>query len=485
MPTCSPASTAPSPTVTPPWPPPRSRPNGREHARDVASAAATRRDTLEETVGAEADELLSRLADARAALDEATERRERLDEERVGASGTREAAQQRIDDLTEALDEHADRRAQAVDRLTGVVDAGLLPVADPSLAALLDDAPAGEWSADRGVRLARRVDAALADTGVDDVTWTRVQRGIHGHYADLEHALLPHDLHPSATLSDDLFVVTAPFQGADRSMPALHGLLVDEVTNRQALLTAREREVLQNHLIGDVAAHLHRLLREGEDWVAEVNAELDAMPTSTGMKLRFAWQPRADLPSFATARRHLLAHHAGWTPEQRDEIGAFLQARIAQVREEDPTGTWPAHLAAALDHRGWHQFVVERYQDGQWVRLTKRSHGTGSGGEKALALTVPQFAAAAAHYRSADPHAPRLIMLDEAFVGIDAGMRAKCLGLLDQFDLDLVMTSEREWGCYPSVPALAIAQLATRPGVDAVGVSRWVWNGRERMRADA
>ena len=35
-------------------------------------------------------------------------------------------------------------------------------------------------------------------------------------------------------------------------------------------------------------------------------------------------------------------------------------------------------------------------------------------------LTVPQMAAAAAHYRSGAPHAPRLILLDEVFVGIDS-----------------------------------------------------------------
>jgi hypothetical protein len=204
------------------------------------------------------------------------------------------------------------------------------------------------------------------------------------------------------------------------------------------------------------------------------------------MRLRFAWRPRDDGPAgLAHARRRLLSHHAGWSPEQRAELGAFLQAQIDDVREADQAGTWQQHLAAALDYRRWHLFTIERYQDGQWRRLTRRSHGTGSGGEKALALTVPQFAAAAAHYRSADPRAPRLIMLDEAFVGIDSDMRAKCLGLLEQFDLDLVMTSEREWGCYPTVPALAIAHMATRPGIDAVGISRWVWNGRQRERDDA
>ncbi len=453
----------------------------RDHARDTA----TRRDTLDATVGEEAEQVLARLEQARTDLEAATARRERLEDGRGGAMGAREAAQRGIDDLGEVLDDHAERRADAVERLAAVDAADLLPVADPGLVEVTGDTPGGDWSADRGVRLARRIDQALEATAADDRAWSRVQQGIHNHYADLEHALLPHDLRPSAAITDDLFVVTAPFQGEARSMPDLHGLLVDEVTNRRALLSARERQILQDHLIGDVASHLHHLLRAGEDWVVEVNAELDAMPTSTGMKLRFAWQPRGDLASFPAARRHLLAHQAGWTGEQRDEIGAFLQERITQVRESDPTGTWQHHLEQALDHRSWHRFVVERHQDGHWARLTRRTHGTGSGGEKALALTVPQFAAAAAHYRSAGPHAPRLIMLDEAFVGIDASMRAQCLGLLDHFDLDLVMTSEREWGCYPTVPALAIAQLATRPGIEAVGVSRWVWNGHQRLRADS
>ena len=130
------------------------------------------------------------------------------------------------------------------------------------------------------------------------------------------------------------------------------------------------------------------------------------------------------------------------------------------------------------------RFSVERKQDGQWRRLTRRTHGTGSGGEKAVALTVPQFAAAAAHYDSADPRSPRLILLDEAFVGVDKDMRAKCMGLLAAFDLDFVMTSEREWGCYPTLPGLAIYQLAAHPQIDAVHLTRWIWNGHERTRDD-
>ena len=47
-------------------------------------------------------------------------------------------------------------------------------------------------------------------------------------------------------------------------------------------------------------------------------------------------------------------------------------------------------------------------------------------------------------------------------------------------DLDFVMTSEREWGCYRTLPGIAIYHLSTRPGIDAIGLTRWVWNGRQR-----
>jgi uncharacterized protein (TIGR02680 family) len=466
--------------------------------RRTADAAGARRDTLQATVGATAEAVLAELEATRIRMQDAAALRDDLDEQRVELGGRQRGAEARIDELTQVRARDLQERGEMIDRLVAAVDAALLPVAGVTLDEPPESVEAGEgerqraggrghaWSADRAVRTARRIDQALAGTDAGDGPWQRVQRAIHGHFTDLEHALLAHDLRPAATFADELFVVTAAFQGAQRSMTELRDLLADEIANRRALLGAREREVLENHLIGDVSAQLHELLRAGDAWVAEVNRELERMPTSTGMRLRFAWRPRDDGPAgLAQARQRLLAHQAGWSPEQRAELGAFLQAQIDEVREADAAGTWQQHLAAALDYRRWHMFTIERRQDGQWRRLTRRTHGTGSGGEKALALTVPQFAAAAAHYRSADPHAPRMIMLDEAFVGIDSDMRAKCLGLLEQFDLDLVMTSEREWGCYPTVPALAIAHMATRPGIDAIGISRWVWNGRQRLRDDA
>ena len=62
--------------------------------------------------------------------------------------------------------------------------------------------------------------------------------------------------------------------------------------------------------------------------------------------------------------------------------------------------------------------------------------------------------------------------------------RAHCMGLIREFDLDFVITSEREWGCYAELPGVAICQLQRREGVDAVFVSRWTWDGRARRVDD-
>ena len=213
-----------------------------------------------------------------------------------------------------------------------------------------------------------------------------------------------------------------------------------------------------------------------------MNVELETCPMSTGMKLRFVWRPAEDGPiGLPEVRQRLMRSTDTWSAADCRMLGSFLQQQIQAVCSQMESGTWQESLAEALDYRKWHRFGIERYQDAVWKRLTRRTHGTGSGGEKAVALTLPHFAAAAAFYRTADSLAPRLILLDEAFVGIDADMRAKCMGLIHAFDLDFMMTSEREWGCYQTLPGIAIYQLFTRPGIDAIGLTRWVWNGQQRV----
>ncbi|MGH9110037.1 MAG: SbcC/MukB-like Walker B domain-containing protein, partial [Acidimicrobiales bacterium] len=118
------------------------------------------------------------------------------------------------------------------------------------------------------------------------------------------------------------------------------------------------------------------------------------------------------------------------------------------------------------------------------TRLTARSQGAGSGGEQAKLAHLPLFAATAAYYSSARPDAPHLLMLDEAFAGIDDSQRGDCMGMLVDLDLDMVLTNYAEWGCYPEVPSVAVYHLERTPGRPGVTALRFLWDGSARTEDD-
>jgi uncharacterized protein (TIGR02680 family) len=450
-----------------------------EEARKLAAAANAHFETLRSSVGTTVNEVLHRLSAVRGELERLTET-EKNARTRVSDLKIQKAVIARDEQRAETdLAVHETARDEAVRRLRLFAEKRLLEEAAENLQPEKVD-----LAANPAVELARRIEQTLASVLADEEAWKRVQSGIQQQYGELNDQLGMRGYHPRAEIIEEgVFAITCDFHGQSRTMTALRKSLSDEMQSRDQMLNAREREVIENHLIGEIATELQGLIRAGEDWVRIVNEELDQRPASSGIKLRFVWEvdPEAS-DGLEAARRQLLKITAAWSPAERDSIGRFLQGRINAERAADDAAPWQEHLQRALDYRAWHRFGILRFQDGQWKKLTKQTYGTGSGGEKALTLTLPQFAAAAAHYRSAAPQAPRLILLDEAFIGIDKPTRALLMGLLVSFDLDFVMTSELEWGCYATLPALGICQLATRPESPAVYVTRWVWNGRKLLR---
>jgi len=456
----------------------------RHHAAKMELAARVRAaaDTLLASVGVTVEELMKRLRRAEGQAGTAGEALALVEGAiREGEIAEAGLAEKRLAAL-EKRESAESVRNDAVGRLDVFVAEHLIAEVDP-------DAEAGRaaLSAKAAVELSRRLEQQLKDHDSGDERWHLLQSEITASFHELSDQLGRHGLVPHLRTIDEssVSVITCEFQGKARSVGELSEVLRDELASRERIFQEREREVIENHLIGEAAVELQKRIRDGEDWVARVNEELSEVSTSSGIRLRFVWElSDAEL---GEVRRLFLKTSATWTLAERDRIGVFLQQRIQTSREADDTVAWREHLGRALDYRSWHRFGIQLRRDGDsaWKRLTKRTFGTGSGGEKAMTLTVPQFAAAAAHYHSAHPHAPRLILLDEAFVAIDAPTRARLMGLLETFDLDYVMTSEREWGVYPTVSALAIYQLASRPGYDAVAVTRWVWNGREKVRDES
>ncbi|MEN8654561.1 TIGR02680 family protein [Streptomyces sp. 21So2-11] len=447
-----------------------------ETAGHEAVAADSRHATLRSTVGAAVAELQQRLTETGQALRACDEEKQRTRALHTAADRWASRAEGRIEQLESDVTDVAEARTEAIGALRRFTATGLLGVALPE--AVVPPMDGGPWAATPAITLARTIESELGTVDDSDGAWERVQRHLSEEYKKLQDALSRHGHSASARMVEDGMVVDIVYQGRDRAVPELAEALTTEVGELQRILSAHEREILETHLLTEVAGTLQELIGAAERQVAAMNRELDERPTSTGMKLRLVWRPSRKAPAGLTQARTQLRQSAdAWSPEDRSSVGEFLQAQIAQQQTDDSAGSWLDHLTSALDYRSWHEFGIERHQHGSWVPAT----GPASGGERALAVSVPLFAAASSHYATAaNPHAPRLVTLDEAFAGVDDDSRAKCLGLLHAFDLDVVMTSEREWACYPQVPGIAIAQLSRTDEIAAVLVTRWEWDGTNR-----
>lgn len=448
--------------------------------------AITQRDTLRETLGEAIAIVEQKLAQASGQIKKLETDEEQFQNARVNSARQIASAATSVANHNEALLEHIKTRREAIDRLSQFVSLGLL---DTALPAHTEETREGEWPIDHALQLARSMEKQLQQVDDSDRAWQNQQRQLHERISELQSALSRHGHEASAEQNDDLIAVRVVFQSQRCDTEVLARRIADTIQDRGELLDAKEQALLEEHLINELASHLQTLIQEAELTVIAMNKELESRPTSTGMKLRLKWKPLADGETWldhtapdglAVARNQLLRQSAEvWSPKDRNAVGTFLKKQIDDARLAEESIALQEVMARALDYRYWHRFVVERWQDGEW----RPAYGPASGGERVLVVTIPLFAAASSHYSSAGPHAPRLVLLDEAFAGVDDDSRAKSLGLLAQFDMDVVMTSEREWSCYAEVPGIAIAQLTRREGVDAVHVGHWWWDGKQRQRA--
>ena len=289
------------------------------------------------------------------------------------------------------------------------------------------------------------------------------------------------DYQPGLRLDGDLILVRILYNGREQAPGSLLAMLREAAEVRRGLLAEHERETLRSFLLGEVGDHLRRRLRQAGELVREMNDQLARCATASGMVLRLAWRPDAEADPDIRAVVDLLRRDPHLLPEDgRQRLEGFFQRQIETARSQWEAVPWRQHLMQALDYRRWHRFQIQRRigDEDAWQELTRHGHAAISGGEKAVALHLPLFAAAAAHYRSARDTAPRLILLDEAFAGIDQRMRGRCMGLLAEFDLDFMMTSYDEWGCYEELPGLSIYQLYRDPAIEGIAAVSFLWNGR-------
>ncbi|MCD0447054.1 TIGR02680 family protein [Glycomyces sp. A-F 0318] len=449
-------------------------------AATEAAAEAEAKDhavrALRDSLGDTYDELLERIGRAkrwRKALHERlTELRKALSNAQIQATRTEkdlEAAQQQQTEAARVRDrEFAAFRSV----LTGQLGADARLETD-----LADDAGVGQT-----LEAARRAAEALASAETGEAPVNRAMQRLNEVFQE-QRPRLASFAELAFRETGRLSILTAEVGGVRIGPRALYDRLAAAHQQAKEELSADEQQLFTDILTGQARDNFARRIREANRIIKQMNERLSGVKTASRVSVKLRWQVREELDELAKEARDLfLLPPEKLTEAQEGTLRRFLGGRVDALRDSDDPQPWSLQLQQVFDYTAWHEFKVLIDRGEGWKPLSKRLHSALSGGEKAIALHLPLFAAVAAHYETA-PAAPRLILLDEVFVGVDRANRGQIFGLMSSLGLDMVLTSDHEWGEYAELDGIAVHQIL-RGGEDdgdAVTTVRYTWDGFEMV----
>jgi uncharacterized protein (TIGR02680 family) len=360
-------------------------------------------------------------------------------------------------------------------RLGELDGAGLL-----ALALRSDQHPNGvPWDADRIASTWRGHRERLTD--VPEVKTDAVYREFERLRQALDASL---SIEVALESAGDVPIVTAAYSGGERPIAAVVILLGSELQRQEGTLAGREQQLFEEFLFGDVASELRTRIADADRIVRAASQKISSVRTSSGLGVDLQWELRSDIDGSVGKVIGMLRRSdpRALPPEQKALLMTFFRDRLAEARAGEERASIVEHLQATLDYRRWFRFRIYQITVGTRSELTRKAHSRDSGGEKSVTLHLPLLAAYHALLTGANPHAPRLVALDEAFAGIDRTGQQQLLEVLDdKFDMDFILTSEKLWCLEPQVHHLGVYQLRRYHGAPVAAV-HWRWYGDERRK---
>ena len=261
--------------------------------------------------------------------------------------------------------------------------------------------------------------------------------------------------------------------------------IAERAADQGVLLAERERKVLEDELLAELAQQIHGRVIAARDLTRNMNSDTRSKPMSSGIAIGIRWTQSDKITDRQRATSRLLERDSPG-PERLSELRGLLREMIREYRAGHSRATYREALGSVLDYRSWHVFELMAIQPGEpEARLTRAKHSVMSGGEKSAAIHLPLFAAANALYSSAKDHCPRMIALDEAFVGIDERYKPDLFGLAVKFDLDLFMTGHDLWVTAATVPMIAHYDMYHDKTTRTVSSLLMLWDGEQLVDASA
>ena len=255
------------------------------------------------------------------------------------------------------------------------------------------------------------------------------------------------------------------------------------------LLEEKDRDLFENILAETISHKLRARIEESQQWAKNMTDLMGTLKTSMGLTFRLDWKAKKaeGEAELETAQLVLLLNkdRALVTREDSQRVSTHFRTKVKRARQEaslqEQSISYADLIRDVLDYRNWYEFHLLYERDGETRKeLTDRTFNKFSGGEKAMAMYVPLFAAVSAQYQKGGPQCPTLLALDEAFVGVDERNISAMFELVGVLDFDFIMNSQSLWGCYSNVTSLDIAELHRPANASVVTILRYYWNGAQR-----
>lgn len=289
--------------------------------------------------------------------------------------------------------------------------------------------------------------------------------------------------------------IVSTWQGKKLSFMDFYDVLQEAIESTELLIQEKDRKLFEDILTDTLSRKLNSRILESRNWIRDMSALMENMDTSMGLTFSLEWKAQKslqneeidtqELEKLLNRDRNLL------TKEDIEKVSAHFRSKIATARraaeESGIVVNYSDLIRDALDYRKWFDLkLLFRRSLAPKKELTNNFFNTFSGGEKAMAMYIPLFAAVSSQYKKAEKEdCPRVIALDEAFAGVDEKNISSMFALVDELDFDYIMNSQALWGCYESVKSLRIAELLRPANAATVTVIFYHWNGKERMLDEA
>lgn len=283
--------------------------------------------------------------------------------------------------------------------------------------------------------------------------------------------------------------VTGYTKGRKVNLLALSQDIEETIQETQNLIEEDDRRLFEDILTNTVGRKIRDRIYHSKEWVKNMNDLMETLNTSSGLSFSLKWKPKAATDETEVDTAELVdilnADSKILKQEEITKIANHFRSKFAKAEErsKEKGNIVPFYniMKETLDYRNWFEFEFLFKQGNNAKKtLTNNAFYKLSGGEKAMAMYIPLFAAVYARYESARKDCPRIISLDEAFAGVDDNNIRDMFRILTKLDLEYIINSQVLWGEYDTIPSLAINELVSDPSNQIVSVIRYRWDGNRR-----